>query len=954
MKPTISPSLLILAALCFFFSNFNFAQNTVPNALTDSKIANQEPTRSLPPIKQIQAAQRTSKSVDCDNDVNAPIIQCPYYFSPTARAMYMVTQNGEPWGDYTNINAMDAVFGSGSWDYGYFDNTDLSQVLTPAYKVVFLEASQYGGYALENALQTYLPALENWVSNGGSLFINCASNYVSSSTMNLGFGGAVLQNYTYIYSCSVPNPAHPIFNTPFSPANGDFYGSSFLLNTIADPNATPLIVETGGTLVGLAEKTYGKGKVYFGGLVMPYYQSPQPNVQYLRYNILADLDAHYNTAIKIPTDLATCFATIADASLDATATDDCVLASLIHDFTAAPVNTTLQGAVFPVGLNSVTWTATDLAGNTGTCQFYVYPQETELPTITCPTDISVNADPNACGTTVNFTFIASDNCLNPVVTSSPSTGTVFPNGITVVTAMATDASGNTKTCTFSVNVAANPEICNGIDDDCDGYTDEGAPGPNPFYADNDYDGYGDLNQEVFACIAPLGYVTNALDCDDANYYVQPGMYEYCNGIDDNCDGQIDEGVAPLWYADADGDGFGDPLLTLYACSQPIGYTPYSGDCDDTEAYINPNAMEDCTNNVDENCDGIIGTNIFAITETHTNVICGNTPDGSINITVLPAQNYPLIKWSNGSCCSTTLTNLTAGTYKVTVTNECGTTQTKTIVIQAAPNLALQISVTGADITCAGDADGNISVTTQGGCATYNYAWTNGATTATITDLEAGYYGVQVTDACGCVETQSYLVNEPYQLALYTNYIITLLDGNYWVQVVPNGGTGPYTFRRSIPSGGFTNWTTSNGFGDLAPGTYTFEVLDQHGCTGSVQVVLDPFAPRPLVGDPNTGTTENETESTPASARQSGAAISTNDIKVFPNPTAGELNIEWSSFEGSTAIQIMNSNGQLLRALEVPEHAVRVMTNVVDLPSGTYFVHILSEGKAVKVLQFVKS
>src|SRR5438132_5704829 len=84
------------------------------------------------------------------------------------------------------------------------------------------------------------------------------------------------------------------------------------------------------------------------------------------------------------------------------------------------------------------------------------------------------------------------------------------------------------------------EVCNGIDDNCNGQIDEGVK--LTFYADADGDGYGNANVTTLACSAPSGYVSNSTDCNDANAAVHPGATEVCNGIDDNCNGQIDEGV----------------------------------------------------------------------------------------------------------------------------------------------------------------------------------------------------------------------------------------------------------------------------------------------------------------------------------------------------------------------------------------------------------------------------
>ncbi|MFZ1695018.1 MAG: putative metal-binding motif-containing protein, partial [Flavobacteriales bacterium] len=86
-----------------------------------------------------------------------------------------------------------------------------------------------------------------------------------------------------------------------------------------------------------------------------------------------------------------------------------------------------------------------------------------------------------------------------------------------------------------------PEICNGIDDDCDGATDEDPVSGPIWYRDADLDGFGTPSNTVIACSPPFGYVSNSLDCDDTNAAINPAAPEACNGIDDNCNGMSDEG-----------------------------------------------------------------------------------------------------------------------------------------------------------------------------------------------------------------------------------------------------------------------------------------------------------------------------------------------------------------------------------------------------------------------------
>jgi subtilisin-like proprotein convertase family protein len=147
------------------------------------------------------------------------------------------------------------------------------------------------------------------------------------------------------------------------------------------------------------------------------------------------------------------------------------------------------------------------------------------------------------------------------------------------------------------------EVCDGVDNNCDGVIDEGVTTTS--YADADLDGFGDPDWPAYTCGVPEGYVENSTDCDDSNDLVNPDATETCDGLDNNCDGQIDEDVTTPWYFDFDGDGYGDSGLTIEACSQPPDYVNDSTDCDDNDASVYPGAPEFCDEfSVDSDCDSL--------------------------------------------------------------------------------------------------------------------------------------------------------------------------------------------------------------------------------------------------------------------------------------------------------------------------------------------------------------
>ncbi len=204
------------------------------------------------------------------------------------------------------------------------------------------------------------------------------------------------------------------------------------------------------------------------------------------------------------------------------------------------------------------------------------------------------------------------------------------------------------------------EVCDDIDNDCSGTTDDDDPGldastATAWYADVDLDTYGDAADNAIACDAPSGYVADATDCDDEdaawhpdaeeldcsdpNDYncdgsvswadndadsfpaceecddsdaaVNPDALEICDDIDNDCNSATDDADAGLdastgsaWYADTDRDGYGDATVSAMACDKPSGSVADATDCDDTNGDINTGGIEVC-DGLDNNCDSAV-------------------------------------------------------------------------------------------------------------------------------------------------------------------------------------------------------------------------------------------------------------------------------------------------------------------------------------------------------------
>lgn len=224
-------------------------------------------------------------------------------------------------------------------------------------------------------------------------------------------------------------------------------------------------------------------------------------------------------------------------------------------------------------------------------------------------------------------LVDSTDCNDALASINPNATDIPGNGIdedcngsdaTLVVDNDFDGFDNTVDCNDN-NSAIFPgatEICDGVDNNCDGNIDEGLT-LFTYYLDSDNDGFGTANSSISSCasVAPNGYSDNDLDCNDNNMNINPNASEVCDGVDNDCDGLADNGL-PLntYYLDADFDGFGtsDSSISICNANAPAGYSANSLDCNDGDININPNATEVCDGE-DNNCDGFIdeGLSLFS-------------------------------------------------------------------------------------------------------------------------------------------------------------------------------------------------------------------------------------------------------------------------------------------------------------------------------------------------------
>ena len=174
----------------------------------------------------------------------------------------------------------------------------------------------------------------------------------------------------------------------------------------------------------------------------------------------------------------------------------------------------------------------------------------------------------------------------------------LPNGYTQDDTDCNDQNGN-------VNPNAT-EVCNNTDDNCNGTTDENAADALTWFFDGDGDNFGDSNVSEKSCAPPEDYLADNTDCNDQDASINPGAVEVCDGIDNNCN-PSDDTPPDIWFADTDGDGFGDPNNTTSSCTQPEDFVTNGDDCNDTSASIRPGGTEIC-NGLDDDCNNTVDDN----------------------------------------------------------------------------------------------------------------------------------------------------------------------------------------------------------------------------------------------------------------------------------------------------------------------------------------------------------
>ncbi len=222
-----------------------------------------------------------------------------------------------------------------------------------------------------------------------------------------------------------------------------------------------------------------------------------------------------------------------------------------------------------------------------------------------------------------------------------------------------------------------------------------------------------------------------------------------------------------------------------------------------------------------------------------NVSCAGENDGTATAVATGGSVFTY-QWSTGANTAT-IDNLSPDIYTVVVTNEYGCTAEAEVLIEEPEPLSAD--ATAVDASCADVADGSITVTALGGTPPYVFQWSNGASTADLSDLEAGTYTLTLTDANDCILTLEVQVDapDPLEVQLTVADVVCAGASTGRIETSVNGGTPPYEYLWSTGS-------TSPTLEDVPAGDYTVVVSDANGCTIDVTATINEGAAIEVVGE----------------------------------------------------------------------------------------------------------
>ncbi len=489
-------------------------------------------------------------------------------------------------------------------------------------------------------------------------------------------------------------------------------------------------------------------------------------------------------------------------------------------------NSGTGATVTGLAAGTYTVTATDANGCT----------ETESVTITAPTAVtaSISGSNVSCNGGNDGSATASASGGSGSFSYAWSTGATSATATTLTagtyTVTATDGNGCTDTETVTITEPSALVASTSVDDNvsCNGGSDGGATasasGGTTAYSYSWSTGGTSASVTGLAAGTYTVTVTDANSCTDTETVTitEPatavsvsiaGTNASCNGVSDgSATATGSGGTGSITYAWSN-SGTGATITGLLAGTYSVTATDANGCTDSASVLISE------------------PTSIVASTVVDSNTSCNGSTDGGATASATGGTGSYTYSWSN-SATTASITGVAAGTYSVTITDANGCTDSSSVMITE-PNSIVASTAVDSNVSCNGSSDGGATASATGGTGTYTYAWSNSATTASITGIAAGTYSVTVTDANGCTDSTSVIIIQPTSLIA-----ATALDSNVSCNGASDGaatasatgGTTAYTYA-------WSNSATTASITGVVAGTYSVTITDANGCTDSASVTI---------------------------------------------------------------------------------------------------------------------
>ncbi|GIV33136.1 MAG: hypothetical protein KatS3mg031_0671 [Chitinophagales bacterium] len=370
---------------------------------------------------------------------------------------------------------------------------------------------------------------------------------------------------------------------------------------------------------------------------------------------------------------------------------------------------------------------------------------------------------------------------------------------------------------YSINVAVTDVSCHG---GSDGFIHLTVSGSTPPYTYNWSTGATSQDVSDLAIGSYQVTITDAQGCQTtagANITQPSPLVTSMSAVQVSCHGRNDGqlhlavhgGVAPYAFLWSTGDTIQN-LSSLEAGNYSVTVSDANGcQLQDSTAIVEPDAL--------------------SLSHVIQHASCNGSANGGIDISVTGGTVPYVYLWSTGDTTED-LSNLTAGSYDVMVSDSNGCTLSQSFIITQPSGLSVAISKT--DVICFGESNGAISLTVSGGTAPYTFNWSNGATTTAVSGLAAGVYAVTVTDAQGCTLTRNVTILQPDNLTASLTQSNVRCNGysDGAINLSVSGGTMPYSYN-------WSNGDTTQDLSGLSAGSYTVTVTDAQHCSATTSTTI---------------------------------------------------------------------------------------------------------------------